>query len=69
MPRLLLVDDNPSIHRIAESLLAPTDVELTCVDSAAEALDRLEDRDDARDEDDPAKGVVRGQESGMHGRE
>ncbi|MBK8572183.1 MAG: response regulator [Holophagaceae bacterium] len=42
MPRLLLVDDNPSIHRIAESLLAPTDVELTCVDSAAEALDRLE---------------------------
>ncbi|WLT31961.1 response regulator [Geothrix sp. PMB-07] len=41
MPRLLLVDDNPSIHRIAESLLAPTDVELTCVDSAAEALDRL----------------------------
>ncbi len=41
MPRLLLVDDNPSIHRIAESLLAPTDVELVCVDSAAEALDRL----------------------------
>jgi len=42
MSRLLLVDDNPSIHRIAESLLAPTDVELVCVDSAAEALDRLE---------------------------
>lgn len=41
MPRLLLVDDNPSIHRIAESLLASTDVELVCVDSAAEALDRL----------------------------
>ncbi|GLH73542.1 hypothetical protein GETHLI_20440 [Geothrix limicola] len=41
MPRLLLVDDNPSIHRIAESLLAHTDVELVCVDSAAEALDRL----------------------------
>ena len=41
MPRLLLVDDNPSIHRIAESLLAPTDVELVCVASAAEALDRL----------------------------
>lgn len=41
MPRLLLVDDNPSIHRIAESLLAPTDVEVVCVDSAAEALDRL----------------------------
>jgi CheY-like chemotaxis protein len=42
MPRLLLVDDNPSIHRIAESLLAPTDVELVCVASAAEALDRIE---------------------------
>ena len=41
MPRLLLVDDNPSIHRIAESLLAPTDVDLVCVDSAAEALDRF----------------------------
>ena len=41
MPRLLLVDDNPSIHRIAESLLAPTDVDLVCVDSAAEALDRI----------------------------
>lgn len=41
MPRLLLVDDNPSIHRIAESLLAPTDVALVCVGSAAEALDRL----------------------------
>ena len=41
MSRLLLVDDNPSIHRIAESLLAPTDVELICVDSAAEALDRI----------------------------
>jgi len=41
MSRLLLVDDNPSIHRIAESLLAPTDVELVCVASAAEALDRL----------------------------
>ena len=41
MSRLLLVDDNPSIHRIAESLLAATDVEITCVDSAAEALDRI----------------------------
>jgi CheY-like chemotaxis protein len=41
MSRLLLVDDNPSIHRIAESLLAPTDVELICVASAAEALDRI----------------------------
>lgn len=42
MPRLLLVDDNPSIHRIAESLLAPTDVALVCVGSAAEALAQLE---------------------------
>ncbi|HJW71298.1 MAG TPA: response regulator [Geothrix sp.] len=42
MPRLLLVDDNPSIHRIAESLLAPTDIELICSDSAEDALDRLE---------------------------
>ncbi|HJV91692.1 MAG TPA: response regulator [Holophagaceae bacterium] len=42
MPRLLLVDDNPSIHRIAESLLAPTAIELVCVDSAAEALERLQ---------------------------
>ena len=42
MPRLLLVDDNPSIHRIAESLLTPTDIELTCADSAEEALDRIE---------------------------
>lgn len=42
MPRLLLVDDNPSIHRIAESLLAPTAIELVCVDSAAEALDRIQ---------------------------
>ncbi|HJV88691.1 MAG TPA: response regulator [Holophagaceae bacterium] len=42
MPRLLLVDDNPSIHRIAESLLAPTAIELVCVDSAAEALERFQ---------------------------
>ncbi len=42
MPRLLLVDDNPSIHRIAESLLAPTAIELVCVDSAAEALERIQ---------------------------
>ena len=41
MPRLLLVDDNPSIHRIAESLLAHTDVVLVCVSSAPEALDLL----------------------------
>lgn len=38
MPRLLLVDDNPSIHKIAETLLAPTDIQLVCVDSAKEAL-------------------------------
>lgn len=42
MPRLLLVDDNPSIHRIAESLLAHTELELVCLDSGAEALARLE---------------------------
>ncbi len=42
MPRLLLVDDNPSIHRIAESLLAPTAIELVCADSAAEALERIQ---------------------------
>ena len=41
MPRLLLVDDNPSIHRIAESLLAHTDVVLVCASSAPEALDLL----------------------------
>ena len=41
MPRLLLVDDNPSIHRIAESLLSGTAVELVCVDSGAEALKRV----------------------------
>ena len=41
MPRLLLVDDNPSIHRIAESLLTGTSVELVCVESGEEALRRL----------------------------
>ncbi len=41
MPRLLLVDDNPSIHRIADSLLAHTDVVLVCASSAPEALDLL----------------------------
>ncbi len=41
MPRLLLVDDNPSIHRIAESLLAGSSVELVCVDSAESALEKL----------------------------
>jgi CheY-like chemotaxis protein len=38
MPRLLLVDDNPSIHKIAETLLAGTDVELACAASGADAL-------------------------------
>ena len=41
MPRLLLVDDNPSIHKIAETLLATTPIELVCVDSAAAALDKV----------------------------
>jgi CheY-like chemotaxis protein len=41
MPRLLLVDDNPSIHKIAETLLATSSIELVCVDSAAAALERL----------------------------
>lgn len=41
MPRLLLVDDNPSIHKIAETLLATTPIELVCVDSAAAALERV----------------------------
>lgn len=39
MPRLLLVDDNPSIHKIAETLLAHSDIDLVCVESAARALD------------------------------
>lgn len=41
MPRLLLVDDNPSIHKIAETLLAATDIELVCLDSADAALRRV----------------------------
>jgi CheY-like chemotaxis protein len=41
MPRLLLVDDNPSIHKIAETLLAASSIELVCVDSAAAALDKV----------------------------
>jgi CheY-like chemotaxis protein len=41
MPRLLLVDDNPSIHKIAETLLAATDVELVCLESGEEALRRI----------------------------
>ncbi|MBL0210956.1 MAG: response regulator [Holophagaceae bacterium] len=38
MPRLLLVDDNPSIHKIAETLLGSSSIELYCVGSASEAL-------------------------------
>lgn len=41
MPRLLLVDDNPSIHKIAETLLATSPIELVCADSAAAALDMV----------------------------
>lgn len=41
MPRLLLVDDNPSIHKIAETLLAPTDIELVCVEGAMDAMNRV----------------------------
>jgi len=41
MPRLLLVDDNPSIHKIAETLLAPTDIQLACVESAKDALNLI----------------------------
>jgi len=41
MPRLLLVDDNPSIHKIAETLLASTDIQLVCVESAQEALNLI----------------------------
>ncbi|MBI4912797.1 MAG: response regulator [Acidobacteria bacterium] len=42
MPRLLLVDDNPSIHKIAETLLASTSIDLTCLESGEEALRRVE---------------------------
>jgi CheY-like chemotaxis protein len=41
MPRLLLVDDNQSIHKIAETLLAATDIELVCASSGAEALEKV----------------------------
>jgi len=41
MARLLLVDDNPSIHKIAETLLGPSYVELVCVESAEAALGLL----------------------------
>ncbi len=38
MPRLLLVDDNPSIHKIAETLLATSDVQLISCGSGAQAM-------------------------------
>ena len=41
MPRLLLVDDNRSIHKIAETLLAASPIELVCVESAAAALEKV----------------------------
>ncbi len=42
MSRLLLVDDNPSIHKIAETLLGSSSIELVCVGSAQEALMMLD---------------------------
>ena len=42
MPRLLLVDDNPSIHRIAETLLAASDIQLVSCGSGAEAMTLIE---------------------------
>jgi len=42
MPRLLLVDDNPSIHKIAETLLSMTSIELVCVESGDEAIRRVQ---------------------------
>jgi CheY-like chemotaxis protein len=42
MARLLLVDDNPSIHKIAETLLGASYVELVCVESAEAALGLLD---------------------------
>jgi CheY-like chemotaxis protein len=41
MPRLLLVDDNPSIHRIVVSLLGSTDIEISYAQSSAEALELI----------------------------
>jgi CheY-like chemotaxis protein len=38
MPRLLLVDDNLSIHKIVVSLLGKTGIELTCTHSSVEAF-------------------------------
>jgi len=38
MTRILLVDDNPSIHRIVASLLQPTGIEINYASSADEAL-------------------------------
>ena len=38
MPRLLLVDDNPSIHKIAETLLASSDIQLVSCCSGDQAM-------------------------------
>ena len=38
MPRLLLVDDNPSIHKIAETLLAASDIQLVSCGSGDQAM-------------------------------
>jgi len=43
MPRLLLVDDNPSIHKIVASLLDSTAVEVLHANNAEEALKFIED--------------------------
>ena len=45
MPRLLLVDDNPSIHKIAETLLASSDVQLVSCGSGAQAMALVEGGD------------------------
>jgi CheY-like chemotaxis protein len=45
MPRLLLVDDNPSIHKIAETLLASSDVQLVSCGSGDQALALVEQGD------------------------
>jgi CheY-like chemotaxis protein len=42
MPRLLLVDDNPSINRIVASLLGGTSIEVTYAKTASEALGLLD---------------------------
>ncbi|MDR2560570.1 MAG: response regulator [Holophagales bacterium] len=43
MPRLLLVDDNPSIHKIVASLLDSTAIEVLHANNAEDALKFMED--------------------------